>query len=228
MAFKVEQHLVKRVLESSKHFNILQIFGLLAFAAVASAQSGIGYYGQQLQKQVEVQPEYSYQQQAQVQEQEELQYQPQAQVYQEQPQQVQIQQQQIEIQQVQPQQHVQQVHYQPQQQQQQKHYQHHEEEHHAPAHYQFTYGVHDDHTGDVHGQQESRSGDKTEGQYYLIDADGHKRIVTYQVHGKSGFIAQVQREPIKGYQAPQQQHYQQHHQHQHHHQEQQQQQQEYY
>ncbi|XP_001863882.2 G-box-binding factor [Culex quinquefasciatus] len=198
-----------------------KIFGLLAFAAVAGAQSGIGYYGQHLQKQVEVQPEYSYQQQPQVQEQEELQYQPQTQVYQEQTQQVQIQQQQIQIQQVQPQQ----VHYQPQQQQ--KHYHHHEEEHHAPAHYQFTYGVHDDHTGDVHGQQESRSGDKTEGQYYLIDADGHKRIVTYQVHGKSGFVAQVQREPIKGYQAPQQhqQHYQQQH---HHHQEQQQQQQEYY
>ncbi|KAL9706150.1 hypothetical protein quinque_009668 [Culex quinquefasciatus] len=58
---------------------------------------------------------------------------------------------------------------------------HHEEEHHAPAHYEYAY----------------------DGEYYLIDADGHKRTVTYDVDGKSGFIAQVHREPIKGYQPPQ-------------------------
>ncbi|XP_062551333.1 larval cuticle protein A1A-like [Armigeres subalbatus] len=95
-----------------------------------------------------------------------------------------------------------QVHYQPQ-------YSQHEEEHHAPAHYQYQYGVHDDHTGDVHGQQESREADKTEGEYYLIDADGHKRTVTYYVHGKSGFIAQVHREPVKGHHIQQQQQQQQ-------------------
>ncbi|XP_001863877.2 larval cuticle protein A2B [Culex quinquefasciatus] len=80
---------------------------------------------------------------------------------------------------------------------------HHEEEHHAPAHYEYAYDVHDDHTGDVHGQKESRQDHTTQGEYYLIDADGHKRTVTYHVDGKSGFIAQVHREPIKGYQAPQ-------------------------
>lgn len=80
---------------------------------------------------------------------------------------------------------------------------HQEEEHYAPAHYEFHYDVHDDHTGDVHGQKETREGDKTQGEYYLIDADGHKRTVTYHVDGKSGFIAEVHREPIKGYQAPQ-------------------------
>uniref|UniRef100_A0A1W7R8R8 Putative cuticle protein n=1 Tax=Aedes albopictus TaxID=7160 RepID=A0A1W7R8R8_AEDAL len=86
---------------------------------------------------------------------------------------------------------------------QQPHHSHHEEEHHAPAHYEFQYDIHDDHTGDVHGQKESRKEHQTQGEYYLIDADGHKRTVTYHVDGKSGFIAQVHREPIKGYQAPQ-------------------------
>ncbi|XP_038113068.1 larval cuticle protein A2B [Culex quinquefasciatus] len=80
---------------------------------------------------------------------------------------------------------------------------HQEEEHYAPAHYEYAYDVHDDHTGDVHGQKESRKDHTTQGEYYLIDADGHKRTVTYHVDGKSGFIAQVHREPIKGYQAPQ-------------------------
>ncbi|XP_058122674.1 larval cuticle protein A2B-like [Anopheles ziemanni] len=88
----------------------------------------------------------------------------------------------------------------------QNHYQpyHHEEEHYGPAHYEYHYDVQDHHTGDFHGQQEARQGDKTEGQYYLIDADGHKRTVTYHVDGKSGFIAEVHREPVKGHQAPQQ------------------------
>ncbi|XP_065084312.1 sex-determining region Y protein-like [Ochlerotatus camptorhynchus] len=177
-----------------------KVFGLLALASVVSAQSGIGYYGHHLQKQhhnaeVHHQPEeHHVEEQLYQQPQVQHHYQPQIQVH-----------------------HQPQVHYQPQQQQQH----HHEEEHHAPAHYQYHYGVHDEHTGDVHGQQESREGDKTEGQYYLIDADGHKRTVTYHVHGKSGFIAQVQREPVKGYQAPH--HQQQQYTEQHHHQHQQQQ-----
>ncbi|KXJ71754.1 hypothetical protein RP20_CCG019759 [Aedes albopictus] len=87
--------------------------------------------------------------------------------------------------------------------QEQQHHHHHEEEHHGPAHYEFHYDIHDDHTGDVHGRKESRKDDQTQGEYYLIDADGHKRTVTYHVDGKSGFIAEVHREPIKGYQAPQ-------------------------
>uniref|UniRef100_A0AAG5DX45 Uncharacterized protein n=1 Tax=Anopheles atroparvus TaxID=41427 RepID=A0AAG5DX45_ANOAO len=100
-----------------------------------------------------------------------------------------------------------------QQQTQPQHY-HHDEEHYGPVHYEYHYDVHDDHTGDVHGQREARKDDSTQGEYYLIDADGHKRTVKYHVEGKSGFIAEVQREPIKGYQAPQpQQHYQQQHHH---------------
>ncbi|XP_055600994.1 pupal cuticle protein Edg-84A-like [Uranotaenia lowii] len=85
-------------------------------------------------------------------------------------------------------------------------YHHHEEEHHGPVHYEFHYDIHDDHTGDVHGRKESRKDHQTQGEYYLIDADGYKRTVTYQVDGKSGFVAQVHREPIKGYQQPQQHH----------------------
>lgn len=163
---------------------------MLALATAVSAQSGIGYYGHHLQKQLQTavdhhQPEVHHLEE-QHHEVQQIQHQPQVQVY-----------------------HQPQVHYQPQ-----HNNQHHEEEHHAPAHYQYHYGVHDEHTGDVHGQQESREGDKTEGEYYLIDADGHKRTVTYHVHGKSGFIAQVHREPVKGHQQQQQQyHHQQHDEH---------------
>ncbi|XP_058814895.1 larval cuticle protein A2B-like [Topomyia yanbarensis] len=83
-------------------------------------------------------------------------------------------------------------------------YQHHAaEEKSAPINYEFHYDIHDDHTGDVHGRKEARKDDQTQGEYYLFDADGYKRTVTYHVDGKSGFIAQVHREPIKGYQAPQ-------------------------
>uniref|UniRef100_A0A3F2YSG1 Uncharacterized protein n=1 Tax=Anopheles arabiensis TaxID=7173 RepID=A0A3F2YSG1_ANOAR len=39
-----------------------------------------------------------------------------------------------------------------------------------------------------------------------VSAQSHKRTVTYHVEGKSGFIAEVHREPIKGYQAPQPHH----------------------
>ncbi|XP_055600418.1 histidine-rich glycoprotein-like [Uranotaenia lowii] len=96
---------------------------------------------------------------------------------------------------------------------QQHHYEqhHHEEEHHGPVHYEYHYDIHDDHTGDVHGQKEERKDHQTQGEYYLIDADGHKRTVTYHVDGKSGFIAQVHREPIKGYQQPQEHHHHQTH-----------------
>uniref|UniRef100_A0AAG5DXR2 Uncharacterized protein n=1 Tax=Anopheles atroparvus TaxID=41427 RepID=A0AAG5DXR2_ANOAO len=72
-------------------------------------------------------------------------------------------------------------------------------EHHGPAHYEYHYDVHDEHTGDVHGQHEARKDDHTHGEYYLIDADGHKRTVKYHVEGKSGFIAEVHREPVKGF-----------------------------
>lgn len=38
----------------------------------------------------------------------------------------------------------------------------------------------------------------------MIDADGYRRIVHYTSSKETGFIANVEREAIKGYQAPQQ------------------------
>lgn len=72
---------------------------------------------------------------------------------------------------------------------------HHQAEHEAPAEYEFSYSVHDDHTGDIKSQQESRKGDVVTGQYELIDSDGFKRIVTYTADDHSGFNAVVHREP---------------------------------
>lgn len=40
-------------------------------------------------------------------------------------------------------------------------------EEHAPAQYDFSYSVHDAHTGDVKQQQESRRGDAVQGSYSL-------------------------------------------------------------
>ncbi|XP_058126152.1 cuticle protein 7-like [Anopheles ziemanni] len=63
------------------------------------------------------------------------------------------------------------------------------------AHYDFSYGVHDDHTGDIKEQRESRQGDQVHGQYSLIDSDGHKRTVEYTADDHNGFNAVVHREP---------------------------------
>jgi hypothetical protein len=38
---------------------------------------------------------------------------------------------------------------------------------------------------------EVRDGDKTEGEYSVLEADGTTRTVKYYVHGKSGYIASV-------------------------------------
>lgn len=65
----------------------------------------------------------------------------------------------------------------------------------APAHYDFSYSVHDEHTGDIKSQQESRKGDSVSGRYELIDSDGHKRIVEYTADEHNGFNAIVHREP---------------------------------
>lgn len=67
-------------------------------------------------------------------------------------------------------------------------------EHHAPAHYDFSYSVHDPHTGDVKDQHESRHGDTVKGQYSLIEPDGHRRTVHYTADPHNGFNAVVQRE----------------------------------
>ncbi|KAL1396472.1 hypothetical protein pipiens_002681 [Culex pipiens pipiens] len=68
-------------------------------------------------------------------------------------------------------------------------------EHHAPANYEFAYSVHDGHTGDIKSQHESRHGDEVHGQYSLLDADGHQRIVDYHADHHNGFTATVRREP---------------------------------
>ncbi|XP_037038108.1 larval cuticle protein A2B-like [Bradysia coprophila] len=72
---------------------------------------------------------------------------------------------------------------------------HHEPHHDAPAEYEFSYAVHDEHTGDIKSQQETRKGDSVQGRYELIDSDGHKRIVEYTADEHSGFNAVVHREP---------------------------------
>ncbi|XP_059477087.1 cuticle protein 7-like [Neocloeon triangulifer] len=65
------------------------------------------------------------------------------------------------------------------------------DDHHGPAEYAFEYAVHDDHTKDIHSHKESRKGDRTEGEYSLVEPDGTIRTVKYHVDGKSGFIAEV-------------------------------------
>ena len=62
--------------------------------------------------------------------------------------------------------------------------------------YDFNYAVHDDKTGDIKSQQESRDGDVVKGQYTLIDADGFRRVVDYTASDKDGFNAVVKREPL--------------------------------
>ncbi|CAB3382581.1 Hypothetical predicted protein [Cloeon dipterum] len=58
-------------------------------------------------------------------------------------------------------------------------------------HYSYEYAVHDEHTKDIHSQKESRKGDRTEGEYSLVEPDGTIRTVKYHVDGKSGFVAEV-------------------------------------
>lgn len=72
---------------------------------------------------------------------------------------------------------------------------HHVEYPDSPPHYDFSYGVHDAHTGDIKQQQESRKGDVVHGSYSLIDSDGYKRTVEYTADDHHGFNAVVHREP---------------------------------
>ncbi|XP_050072554.1 cuticle protein 7-like [Anopheles maculipalpis] len=76
---------------------------------------------------------------------------------------------------------------------------HHLGDDHGPVEYRFEYSVNDDHTGDSKRQHEERHGDKVTGQYSLIDADGYRRIVDYSADKHTGFVANVHREPIKGF-----------------------------
>lgn len=61
----------------------------------------------------------------------------------------------------------------------------------APPRYAFEYSVHDEENKDIHSHKESRDGDKTEGEYSLVEPDGAVRTVKYHVDGNSGFIAEV-------------------------------------
>ncbi|XP_055848246.1 larval cuticle protein A2B-like [Episyrphus balteatus] len=71
------------------------------------------------------------------------------------------------------------------------------EDHHDPhPQYQFSYSVNDAHTGDVKSQSETRDGGVVQGEYSLIDADGHKRTVQYTADDVHGFNAVVHREPL--------------------------------
>jgi Insect cuticle protein len=78
----------------------------------------------------------------------------------------------------------------------------HHEEHYGPAEYEFSYAVHDEKHGDIKHQKETRHGDQVQGEYSLIEPDGHRRTVKYSSDKHTGFIAEVHREEVKGYQAP--------------------------
>ncbi|KAJ3653426.1 hypothetical protein Zmor_012679 [Zophobas morio] len=69
----------------------------------------------------------------------------------------------------------------------------HHEEHHAPAKYQFKYGVQDKHTGDIKQHEETRDGHVVKGSYSLHEPDGTILTVHYTADKKSGFNAVVQR-----------------------------------
>ncbi|KAG5673177.1 hypothetical protein PVAND_003244 [Polypedilum vanderplanki] len=75
-------------------------------------------------------------------------------------------------------------------------YDHHHHEHedfHAYPKYKFEYGVKDAHTGDHKSQWEIRDGDVVKGEYTLDEADGTKRIVSYEANDKTGFNAVVKK-----------------------------------
>lgn len=64
-----------------------------------------------------------------------------------------------------------------------------------PAHYEYGYDVHDDHTGDYKSHTEKRDGNTVHGRYEVLDPDGFKRIVEYTADEHNGFNAVVRREP---------------------------------
>ncbi|PSN37977.1 hypothetical protein C0J52_10434 [Blattella germanica] len=68
-----------------------------------------------------------------------------------------------------------------------------EVEHYAPPHYEFKYGVKDDHTGDIKEQAEKRDGDRVEGYYKLVEPDGTIRTVHYTADKHTGFHAVVEK-----------------------------------
>lgn len=63
-----------------------------------------------------------------------------------------------------------------------------------PANYEFNYHVDDQHTKDIKAHHEKAENGAVHGQYWLIDSDGHKRIVDYTADDHNGFQATVRRE----------------------------------
>ena len=72
----------------------------------------------------------------------------------------------------------------------------------VPAHYEFKYGVKDEHTHDIKEQYEKRDGDKVEGYYSLVEPDGTTRTVKYSSDKHTGFIAHVERSGHASHPAP--------------------------
>ncbi|CAG4943277.1 unnamed protein product [Parnassius apollo] len=64
----------------------------------------------------------------------------------------------------------------------------------APAHYEFQYSVHDEHSGDIKQQHEARAGDALQGSYSLVQPDGVHRVVDYTADKEHGFNAIVRYE----------------------------------
>ncbi|CAH0402386.1 unnamed protein product [Chilo suppressalis] len=61
--------------------------------------------------------------------------------------------------------------------------------------YKYSYDIQDPTTGDTKSQHEVRQGNIVTGQYSVVEPDGTKRIVDYNVHPRKGFTAVVHTEP---------------------------------
>ena len=57
--------------------------------------------------------------------------------------------------------------------------------------YQFAYTVQEPYYYGEFGQEEKRQGEYTDGNYFVDQSDGKRRIVDYYVNGNSGFVAKV-------------------------------------
>ncbi|XP_052738599.1 cuticle protein 8-like [Bicyclus anynana] len=71
------------------------------------------------------------------------------------------------------------------------HHGHNHIDYHTHPKYTFEYKVHDDHTGDIKSQHESRDGDVVKGYYSLHQPDGSVRAVHYHGDHHTGFHADV-------------------------------------
>ncbi|KAG5674617.1 hypothetical protein PVAND_004571 [Polypedilum vanderplanki] len=71
------------------------------------------------------------------------------------------------------------------------------------SHYNFGYTISDVSTGDFKSHQETRQGDKVQGQFSLTDSDGFRRTVNYRADDKHGFDAEVRRDPTANFQQQQ-------------------------